>query len=553
MRARMVFTAIILLMISAVAEAGADATLYTEATHYLKQENNELAFMTFRQIVRDYPNSEYVDEAQFRIAEYYFNKKIHLDAEKEFNRHLNLYPKSRFKDKTKFYLQKLLIRKLIIEGDAFYKKQKWNKALNTYINVREFDPKNQLLNEKIDKCNQLLAKKLTDEGDVFYGAEKWTEALNLYAEAMKHDPESSLLKERIAKCRQMIEFEKEQSEFEKEQKAKGLVKYRGKWMKSDEKEVLEVERKSAFYFDRGKKDWYGVLSLYTEAVRLNPQSSLLREKLEKCKQKLTDELVNNGDGFCKYEEWYYALTSYAEAIKLNPKLTSINEKISKCKRMIESEDKQRAKGLVKYQGKWVYPESTYRVKYHISLQEVRRPDEAKKRYGPQKIEKVAEETKYYFEDAMVKIVWIPGVAGFDFILNNKTEHSIRILWDEAAFVDENGFSHRVIHSGVKYTDKDRPQPPSVVPGGSNLGDIVIPADHIYWQDIFKPYKWKTKPLFPETKSFPKLPHDPLKEAKEYFGKYAGKTLQILLPLQIVGIINDYIFTFRIDNVVIVKE
>jgi hypothetical protein len=186
--------------------------------------------------------------------------------------------------------------------------------------------------------------------------------------------------------------------------------------------------------------------------------------------------------------------------------------------------------------------ATYTAYYDISLKEVERPAQAKERYGEQKIMKAEEGgmEKYYFEDEMVKIVWIPTASQISFILTNKTEHSIKIVWDEAAFVDENGVSHRVMHSGVKYIDRTNPQPPSVVVRKGSITDLVIPTDNIYYVSG-KYGGWREAPLFPTSAVT-------IEELRVKAENYIGKTVQVLLPLQIEDVVNEYIFTFEVNNV-----
>ena len=62
------------------------------------------------------------------------------------------------------------------------------------------------------------------------------------------------------------------------------------------------------------------------------------------------------------------------------------------------------------------------VRYDIGLKEVERPSDAKKQYGEPKIVQFQEEgnTKYRFEDGLVKIIWLPTSSKFGFFLTNKT-------------------------------------------------------------------------------------------------------------------------------------
>jgi hypothetical protein len=74
---------------------------------------------------------------------------------------------------------------------------------------------------------------------------------------------------------------------------------------------------------------------------------------------------------------------------------------------------------------------TYQGFYTVGLQNVERPENAKERYGESKIVNFEEEgkTKYSYEDDMIKIVWLPLSTQFGFTLQNKTDHSIKIIWD----------------------------------------------------------------------------------------------------------------------------
>jgi len=188
---------------------------------------------------------------------------------------------------------------------------------------------------------------------------------------------------------------------------------------------------------------------------------------------------------------------------------------------------------------------TYRADYNIELKEVERSAQAKQRYGEQKIMKEEEESvnKYFFEDQMVKIMWSPSPLDVSFILTNKTNHSIKIVWDDAAFVDENGVSHRVMHSGVEYTDRNNPKPPSVVVRNGTVTDSVIPTDKISTSSFIRQcgVDWLQDPLFP---IFSKNAEELRSKAQ----KYIGKTIQVLLPLQIENVLNEYIFTFEVKSV-----
>ena len=188
------------------------------------------------------------------------------------------------------------------------------------------------------------------------------------------------------------------------------------------------------------------------------------------------------------------------------------------------------------------------VRYDIGLAAVKRPENAKGRYGEQKIATLQEEdsTKYSFEDDLIRVLWTATPEQLDFDLTNKTSHSIRIIWDKAVYVDEKGNSQRIMHSGVKYTDRNNPQPPTTVAKGATVSDLLFPAENVDW--VGGPYGgWQIKPLFP-TSSTSGSPEDLLAQAK----KYVGKSFHVLLPLEIEQTVKEYIFVFKVNHVVMGK-
>lgn len=192
-----------------------------------------------------------------------------------------------------------------------------------------------------------------------------------------------------------------------------------------------------------------------------------------------------------------------------------------------------------YQG--FYNVMTYQGFYNVGLQNVERPENAKERYGESKIVKFEDEgkTKYSYEDDMIKILWMPLSTQFCFTLQNKTDHSIKIIWDEAVYVSPNGSSGRVMHDGVKYIDRYNPQPPTVIVKNANIYDMIVPTDNIYY--VSGQYGgWRTKPLLPNRANTQE-------ELNALTQKYIGKEVRVHLPIEIQGTVNEYIFTFKVEE------
>lgn len=208
--------------------------------------------------------------------------------------------------------------------------------------------------------------------------------------------------------------------------------------------------------------------------------------------------------------------------------------------------------------------TTYSAFYDIVLNTVERPQKASERYGQQKVDTTTlnKNYKFVFEDDLVKILWSAGSRELAFSLENKTDHSIKIPWDEAAYVDENGKSQRVIHSGVKYSERQSHQPPSVIVRKGSIEDIIQPTNKIYYREgyygtyVSNPGSWEENPLLTDMllqttyNNTDEYSFVPLDEFKSLVESNVGKTYQVLLPLQIEDVINDYIFTFKINSVIV---
>ena len=191
------------------------------------------------------------------------------------------------------------------------------------------------------------------------------------------------------------------------------------------------------------------------------------------------------------------------------------------------------------------------AQYDIGLESVEVPKNKKQTFGKQVIVKSEEKgkTKYTFEDDIIKTTWIVTSSNIYFDLKNKTNHSIKIIWDEAVFVDQNGESHSVMHSGTKYIDRNNPKPPTTIVRNGKISDIVFPSDYVYYQsgqyggwrelDLIKDYR-TTEP-------------EGAKKIQELAKKEINKTIQVLLPIRIEDVTNEYIFVFKINDFKVVEN
>ena len=146
--------------------------------------------------------------------------------------------------------------------------------------------------------------------------------------------------------------------------------------------------------------------------------------------------------------------------------------------------------------------------------------------------KPTESRELIFRDGQLDIQFSPSQKQISFTLHNNTAGPVKVDWNSAAYVDVLGQSHKVMHSGVKFIDREKSQVPSVVPPGASISDMVFPADYISYTSG-KYGGWSEELIFP---------HAP--KAKDY----KGQSFSVFLPIEVNGTVKNYHFTFRIEDV-----
>ncbi len=133
-----------------------------------------------------------------------------------------------------------------------------------------------------------------------------------------------------------------------------------------------------------------------------------------------------------------------------------------------------------------------------------------------------------------------------FELVNRSDSPIKILWDEAAFVDISGHSLRVIHNGVKLAERNSAQPPSIVAGKGKLSDMVFPSENVTYSTGQYTGGWHQKPMFPCTRIGYYCP-----DAEKLAKAYTGSTYRVLLPIQVGKESYPYTFVFNVNRAEVV--
>lgn len=181
------------------------------------------------------------------------------------------------------------------------------------------------------------------------------------------------------------------------------------------------------------------------------------------------------------------------------------------------------------------------VSYSVGLSSVETSANAKEQFGKTKIVNLSDSisflTECSYEDNYISITWIVDSCCFHFALRNISAYTLKIDWDDISYVDYNGKVGRVMHSGVKYDERNSSQPSLLLPEGSLLSDALLPTENVGWSGSV----WNIKALVPN--SF----NDVYGNAEAMASTYVGSTLSILMPIYIENVRNDYLFRFNVDS------
>ena len=108
-------------------------------------------------------------------------------------------------------------------------------------------------------------------------------------------------------------------------------------------------------------------------------------------------------------------------------------------------------------------------------------------------------SSFFIEDDIMKIEISALADKFNLKINNKSEKTIKVIWDNCVFVNPNGDNSKFMHDGIKYIDREKSQSPTLIIKKNSINDILLPTNNVYFT-TGKYGGWKTKPLFGNTAS-----------------------------------------------------
>lgn len=200
--------------------------------------------------------------------------------------------------------------------------------------------------------------------------------------------------------------------------------------------------------------------------------------------------------------------------------------------------------------------SVYMARYDVKLSSVETPSDSKNPYGENKITKISEEAtdrsnktflmyKYEYTDKYIGITWYYNTTRLEFELKNFSEHTIKINWDDISYMDYSGNVSRIMHKGVKYSEREQPQGSISIPKGGRISDIIVPVNNVYFDkgvSGYIPAQWKQVAIIPCYYNNKKTMENDIANKV-----WIGRNIKVLFPIEIEGVKNDYSFEFIVDT------
>lgn len=218
---------------------------------------------------------------------------------------------------------------LIKSADAFRDQKKYDEAISKYTEAlsKKADeyPKTQIENCKSLKENSAKAEEIEKNyqaamstAQVFVGQKSWSAARDKYKEALKLKPNDPVATQKLADV--MVKLDDQKKEQDKKKIFQQL---------SDEGDALFTQEK-----------WVEAKAKYTEALKIEPASTYLTDKMKEVNVKLAeieaenakkaqiDKLLAEGKTAMDAKQFPAAKSKYEEVLKLDDKNTEAKEKLT---------------------------------------------------------------------------------------------------------------------------------------------------------------------------------------------------------------------------------
>ena len=137
-----------------------------------------------------------------------------------------------------------------------------------------------------------------------------------------------------------------------------------------------------------------------------------------------------------------------------------------------------------------------------------------------------------FKDKTIGVSFSLGEQSFQMRFENVSDVPVKIQWERAQYIDVAGLPHRLMHSGIRYVDRNNPIPDQPVAPHGVVEEAVIPVGNVF----VSPQKngYDIRPLLP-------LDNDAAAAGLK------GKSVILFIPVEVNRQIIPYNFKIEITD------
>jgi tetratricopeptide (TPR) repeat protein len=241
-------------------------------------------------------------------GDFYFAKRAYEEALRTYQKGLARNPQnSALKAKIKQALDAIATREagskqvndLMKQGDSHYEQRAYKEAVGEYQKALSLDPVNPVPQERVQRAREALKKQVGDlvkQGDSYYEQGAYGEAIGEYRKALSLDPGNAVPQERLQRARE-----------------------------APERQASDLMSQGDSYYEIGG---YGqAIRAYQKALVLDPQDSVLQQRLQRARRKQIDSLMASADRCYENAQYDKAIEQYQKALALDRNNQQLVKKI----------------------------------------------------------------------------------------------------------------------------------------------------------------------------------------------------------------------------------
>jgi hypothetical protein len=200
---------------------------------------------------------------------------------------------------------------------------------------------------------------------------------------------------------------------------------------------------------------------------------------------------------------------------------------------------------------------TYTATYDVALRSVTRPGAARAASSPAPAPLArGDSSRYRYEDELIEFQVTSLPTHFLFVLRNKSTSTLKLLWDEATYIDPSRRVSKVLHQGARFADPNLAQAPSVIPPETHLTDVIYPSEKALYRESVSMFGtstsgWEHRPLLEPATEVVRRTADASSRVADFTTRARsvfGTRMGVLLPLQVEGVTHEYTFWFEVTGV-----